>query len=206
MYHKEMSYNLLLIFANKLSNMIEVFKQHPIYTEYQVGDKGTVNGIRKKNVGTTKEDGYRYVFIQGSWQYIHRLVYETFVGEIPEGLEINHKDGNRANNALDNLECLTHRANIKHSFDVLNRKVLSGKNHWNYGTIHKEETKQLMSEAKKGINHPKFTGYYVVDGIDYTSSYQAAEALGINYRTVIRRCKANKNGYSFKPLPTIATQ
>lgn len=39
---------------------------------------------------------------------VHRLVYEAFNGLIPPGHEINHKDGNKQNNCLGNLEALTH--------------------------------------------------------------------------------------------------
>lgn len=37
---------------------------------------------------------------------VHRLVYEAFVGEIPKGYHIHHKDGNKQNNRFDNLELL----------------------------------------------------------------------------------------------------
>jgi hypothetical protein len=39
-------------------------------------------------------------------------MWETFVGEIPKGQEIHHKDHNKLNNSLDNLELVTHRENI----------------------------------------------------------------------------------------------
>ena len=35
---------------------------------------------------------------------IHRLVWEVFIGEIPKGFDIHHKDKNRMNNNLQNLE------------------------------------------------------------------------------------------------------
>ena len=42
---------------------------------------------------------------------LHRLIWETFVGEIPEGMEIDHIDTNKANNNLDNLRCVTPKEN-----------------------------------------------------------------------------------------------
>lgn len=44
---------------------------------------------------------------------IHRLVYETFIGEIPEGLEIDHIDNNKTNNKLSNLRLLTRAENMQ---------------------------------------------------------------------------------------------
>lgn len=42
---------------------------------------------------------------------VHRLVMAVFVGECPEGCETNHRDANRQNAALSNLEYVTRRAN-----------------------------------------------------------------------------------------------
>lgn len=50
---------------------------------------------------------------------VHRLVMLAFVG-VSE-LEVNHKDGDRANNHISNLEYMTHRENIRHSVNVLGR-------------------------------------------------------------------------------------
>lgn len=43
---------------------------------------------------------------------IHRLVWETFKGEIPEGMVIDHIDGNRSNNSLSNLRLVTQSENM----------------------------------------------------------------------------------------------
>ena len=46
---------------------------------------------------------------------IHVLVAAAFIGPRPEGLEINHIDGNRYNNRATNLEYITHTANYAHA-------------------------------------------------------------------------------------------
>lgn len=43
---------------------------------------------------------------------VHRLVYEAFVGEIPEGMEVNHMDEDKNNNAVWNLNLLNHKDNL----------------------------------------------------------------------------------------------
>lgn len=48
---------------------------------------------------------------------VHRVVWEAFNGPIEGRLEINHKDLNRANNSLANLELVTHQQNIQHAID-----------------------------------------------------------------------------------------
>ena len=56
-------------------------------------------------------NGSRYV------RYIHRLVWETYNGTIPEGYQINHKDLDKTNNHIDNLELVTLQQNIQHYWD-----------------------------------------------------------------------------------------
>lgn len=48
--------------------------------------------------------------------YIHRLVWEAFKSEIPNGYEINHIDHNKKNNNLSNLELVTHSENLHKAF------------------------------------------------------------------------------------------
>lgn len=40
-------------------------------------------------------------------EYLHRLIYEHEKGKIPQGYQIHHKDGNKLNNSIENLEALT---------------------------------------------------------------------------------------------------
>lgn len=47
---------------------------------------------------------------------VHRLVAKSFISEIPEGMVVNHKDGNKLNNSVDNLEIITHSENVIHAY------------------------------------------------------------------------------------------
>ena len=46
----------------------------------------------------------------------HRLVWKHFRGEIPEGMQINHINGNKKDNRIENLEVVTPSQNMKHAF------------------------------------------------------------------------------------------
>ena len=50
---------------------------------------------------------------------LHRLIWETFVGEIPEGYEIDHINTIRNDNRLENLRCVTHKENVNNTLSKL---------------------------------------------------------------------------------------
>ena len=55
--------------------------------------------------------GYGYMSANGSRQYTHRIAYELLVGEIPDGLELDHLCRNPACFNPDHLEPVTHMVN-----------------------------------------------------------------------------------------------
>jgi len=48
----------------------------------------------------------------------HRLVYRHFNGPIPDGLTINHKNGEKQDNRPENLEVVTYSENTKHAYRI----------------------------------------------------------------------------------------
>ena len=58
--------------------------------------------------------GYEFIcYKRGGVVCVHRLVYEAFKGEIPEGLEIDHIDQNKRNNNPENLRIVTRLENMQ---------------------------------------------------------------------------------------------
>lgn len=64
--------------------------------------------------------GYLYVGMyigkgggkQRLWRRVHRLVADAFLGGIPKGYEVDHKNGIKTDNRLGNLRVITHRENV----------------------------------------------------------------------------------------------
>jgi hypothetical protein len=59
--------------------------------------------------------GYLRVKMNNKSYEIHRIVAKFFIGERPEGLCVNHIDGNKLNNKPSNLEYITISENVKHA-------------------------------------------------------------------------------------------
>lgn len=58
---------------------------------------------------------------RSEWFSVHRLVYEAFNGEIPEGYEINHINEDKTDCSLDNMNLLTHGQNM--NWGTRNKRV-----------------------------------------------------------------------------------
>ncbi len=72
--------------------------------------KGRGNSIRTGKRVSLWKDGKAKDYL------VARLVALTFLGVPPEDYTVNHKDGNRMNNAIENLEWLSREDNIRHAF------------------------------------------------------------------------------------------
>ena len=73
----------------------------------------------------TNKKGYMYIKYMPDRKNrsVHSLVFEAFHGPVKNGLCINHKDGNKSNNNIENLEAVTISENIRHAFrNNLNHK------------------------------------------------------------------------------------
>jgi hypothetical protein len=62
-------------------------------------------------IGVTHAKGYLAVTLDGYKYLLHRLAWIYLNGSIPEGLEIDHRDGRKDNNAISNLRLGTHAQN-----------------------------------------------------------------------------------------------
>lgn len=63
-------------------------------------------------------NGYVQIRPDNTRYLLHRAMWIAFKGDIPSGYEINHKDGNKLNNMIYNLELVTHSENLQHAHDT----------------------------------------------------------------------------------------
>lgn len=85
--------------------------------------------ILKGYVG--KNNYLYYTLCDKKRYYAHRLLALHFIPNKENKREVNHKDGNRLNNCLTNLEWVTPSENVKHAHTLKSRKRLTSYNHPN---------------------------------------------------------------------------
>ena len=126
-----------------------VFRPYLYDERYLVSECGKIySTIRKRYLKPTVSDlGYERLDILNprtntNGMAIHRLVAYTWIGNPPKDkLEINHKDGNKLNNHVSNLEWSSRSQNVQHGYDSglfdKKREAIS------------ENNRKLWSEGKK---------------------------------------------------------
>jgi len=96
------------------------------YPDYQIDTLGNVfshkNGKEIKMKPQYVVAGYQYVTLCKNGKrknhFIHRLVAQTFISNPQNKEQVNHIDGDKANNRRDNLEWVTPSENIKHAREI----------------------------------------------------------------------------------------
>jgi hypothetical protein len=93
---------------------------------YEVSEYGNVRalggrrGSKPKKLKQSNMKGYRRVDLcvggRRSTRLVHRLVGEAFIPNPYNLPYINHKDGDKANNSVDNLEWCSHQENMDHAW------------------------------------------------------------------------------------------
>jgi hypothetical protein len=163
-------------------------KEIPGFENYFIDNEGNV--FSNKLIGKSKKrnfkqlktqmfNGYSTVSLykessQKSY-FVHRLVALTFLGEPSSpDLVVNHKDGNKLNNVLENLEWVTQKENVHHYYSVLSPEK------------HKKEDES--NSIKKEFEHKIIC---VETGVIFDSQVSVAKNYGVSRAAI---SKAIKNG------------
>lgn len=97
---------------------------------YSVSSKGRIKNAKGLLLNCSVDKrGYIYASIKGKTISLHRIVAEKFINPIERNMVINHKDGNKSNNNISNLEIVSQSCNVQHAYDLglnvkLNRRVV----------------------------------------------------------------------------------
>ena len=94
----------------------------PGHNRYEISPNGVIRNVKTKRVKGQYIGSTGYYMVSFSYnnkskpKRVHRLIATAFIPN-PKGLpEVNHKDGNKINNRIENLEWITHEGNMRHAF------------------------------------------------------------------------------------------
>lgn len=137
---------------------LEIVKQIRGFPDYLVSSEGRLLStkrdihelkLRKTQCGywgtTLKVDGKRVDVT------IHRLVAESFIPNPFDKSQVNHKDGNKNNNSVENLEWVTPSENQIHAFLQGLSNQANGEDHYNH-KLSENQVLEIRSLFSKGWN------------------------------------------------------
>lgn len=92
---------------------------------YQVSNLGRVYSCKSDRILKPSGDKYLHVALctnnKPKTTLLHRLVAEAFISNPENKPQVNHIDGDKMNNMVDNLEWTTAQENINHAYKQLNK-------------------------------------------------------------------------------------
>lgn len=103
------------------------------YDNYYIYDNGDVFNIKTKKMldGSIGKNGYKYYRLSKEntkkMFYAHRLVAEYFIDNLDNLPVVNHKDGNKLNNNVDNLEWVSYSENMEHFHSTIKKNLKNKK-------------------------------------------------------------------------------
>lgn len=169
---------------------MEVWKKYD--DTYLVSNYGKIKNTKTGNIlnGGKCEDGYIRVKIHGKFKKLHRIVAYVFVyNDDPENkIQVNHRDEDKENNYVDNLEWCDSKYNI------------------NYGSRNERAGKKI-SEKLTGVyntKHSKQVLQYTKNGefiAEYPSICEINRIYGFDISYICKCCNGKKNnayGYVWK--------
>ena len=141
---------------------------------------GSKNGSTRRTIAKLisqypDKDGYLLATCKGLSKNgqvrVHRLVAQCFIGDCPDGYEVNHKDGNKTNNSVHNLEYVTSKENSIHAVKTGLIKT---------GALH-QKTKPLQMEK---------------DGFGYVAfGFSQINSLGFRPQSIHRAARGERKSY-----------
>ena len=107
------------------------------------------------------KDGYKTVVLTKNciqrMKKVHHLVLQSFVAEKRKGRQTNHKNGIKSDNRAENLEWVTGKENIQHSYE--NGFHPRGEDHW-ASKLKNHQVLEIRKRTKAGEVHQDIANFF----------------------------------------------
>lgn len=122
---------------------MEIWKSIPGFSKYEASSLGNLRSLNYKRTGKVKvlspsqsPDGYlKTMLLDDDGKYrswtVHLFVCMAFFGNKKTGFEVNHINGIKTDNSIENLEYCTRSENMKHAFNLGLELPLNGSKNGN---------------------------------------------------------------------------
>jgi hypothetical protein len=173
------------------------WKTIPFENNYEVSDSGLVRRIAdKKLISTFDNGGYDRVKLGKKKYLVHRLIAMCYIDN-PYNLEtVNHKDFDKRNNSVDNLEWLSVKDNIRHAVNNMEgrKEYLST----TMSIIGKKYGVENAKRTRKPVTQLSLSGEIIGT---YPSAREAEKHTGVGYKLISAVCRGDKktaHGYKWE--------
>lgn len=163
---------------------------------YEISNHGRIKSVVKNKIlFGSSGNGYKKIILYNgsllSAKYIHRLVAIHFIQNGNRYKCVNHKDGNKHNNNVENLEWCTHSENNKHAFKIgLKKPTRSmvgkfGNNHHSSKPIEQlDEHGKVIAEYSGASEAFRSTGIRHISDVCYNKpKYKTAGGFKWRFKT-----------------------
>lgn len=175
--------------------MDRVWKKVDEFPNYSVSSDGLVRNDKRGIIKTPHLDdcGYHELNLYkdgaGHHRKIHRLVAEAFVENPESKTQVNHKDGCKTNNNVDNLEWSTASENMLHAYAT--------------GLIKPHASYGMLGKKNPNAGRPGRKVRIIETGDEYDSLKECGEAIGGTDRgicSVLNGYQQTHRGYHFEDV------